>query len=51
MITARYEPDGGAQRAADASGRTLQATYKALYRIRKALFDCVTLRTAEDHDR
>jgi RNA polymerase sigma-70 factor (ECF subfamily) len=47
MITARYEPGGGAKRAADASGRTLQATYKALYRIRKALFDCVTLRIAE----
>jgi RNA polymerase sigma-70 factor (ECF subfamily) len=47
MITARYETGGGAEQAADASGRTLQATYKALYRIRKALFDCVTLRTSE----
>jgi RNA polymerase sigma-70 factor, ECF subfamily len=51
MIAARYEPGGGAQRAADASGRTLQATYKALYRIRKALFDCVTLRVAEGENR
>lgn len=47
MVTARYEPGGGAKQAADASGRTIQATYKALYRIRKALFDCVTLRVAE----
>jgi RNA polymerase sigma-70 factor (ECF subfamily) len=47
MIMARYEPGGGAKQAADASGRTIQATYKALYRIRRALFDCVTLRVAE----
>ena len=49
MVMARYEPGGGAKRAADASGRTIQATYKALYRIRKALFDCVSLRVAEDN--
>ncbi len=48
MIAARYEPGGGAERAASASGRTIQATYKALYRIRKALFDCVTLRVREE---
>ena len=47
MIMARYELNGGAKRAADASGRTIGATYKALYRIRKALFDCVTLQVAE----
>ena len=47
MVTARYEPGGDAKRASEASGRTLQATYKALYRLRKALFDCVTLRLAE----
>lgn len=47
MIAARYEPGGGPRQAAGASGRTLQAAYKALYRIRKALFDCVTLRLAE----
>lgn len=47
MITARYEDGGGVEKAADASGRSLPATYKALYRIRKALMDCVTLRTAE----
>ena len=47
MILARYEPGGGVQRAAEVSGRSLGATYKALYRIRKALFDCVTLRVAQ----
>jgi RNA polymerase sigma-70 factor (ECF subfamily) len=47
MVTARYEPGGDAKQAAEVSGRTIQATYKALYRIRKALFDCVTLRIAE----
>ncbi len=47
LILARYEPGASVQRAASASGRTLQAAYKALYRIRRALFDCVTLRIAE----
>jgi RNA polymerase sigma-70 factor (ECF subfamily) len=47
MIMARYESGGDTGRAAQASGRTIQATYKALYRIRKALFDCVTLRMAD----
>lgn len=51
MIAARYEPGGDSQRAAGASGRSLQAAYKALYRIRKALFDCVTLRVAEESAR
>lgn len=51
MITARYEPDGGVERAARVTGRSRQATYKALYRIRKALFDCVTLRVAKDSAR
>jgi len=40
-----------AERAAAASGRKLQAAYKSLYRIRKALFDCVTLRLAEGDSR
>jgi RNA polymerase sigma-70 factor (ECF subfamily) len=48
MIMARYEPGGSVDRAAKACGRSLQATYKALYRIRKALFDCVSLRVAEE---
>jgi len=48
MILARYEPGGSVDRAARTCGRSLQATYKALYRIRKALFDCVSLRVAEE---
>lgn len=51
MITVRYEPDGGIERAAGVTGRSLPATYKALCRIRKALFDCVTLRVTEDSAR
>ena len=51
MLTARYEPQGSVKLAAGVSGRTLPTTYKALYRIRKALFDCVTLRTAEETSR
>lgn len=51
MITARYEPCGSAKRAAEASGRSLQAAYRALFRIRKALYDCVTLRIAEGFGR
>jgi RNA polymerase sigma-70 factor (ECF subfamily) len=47
MVMARYEPDGDVRRAAETSDRTQQATCKALYRIRMAVFDCVTLRVAE----
>ena len=49
MIVSRYEPGGGVDEAAKASGRSLVATYKALGRIRKLLLDCVSnqLMTAE----
>ena len=43
-VLARYELGGGVKAAAEASGRTFQATYKALYRIRKGLFDCIVQR-------
>ena len=42
MIVTRYEPGGGVKEAARCSGRSLVATYKALGRIRKMLFDCVS---------
>ncbi len=42
MIITRYEPGGGVEEAAQRSGRSLQATYKALMRIRKLLHDCVS---------
>lgn len=47
MLLVRHEPGGNVERAAQLTGRTVQAAYKALYRIRKLLFDCVTLRLAE----
>lgn len=42
LVLARYEPGGGVADAARRSGRSLVATYKALARIRKLLFDCVS---------
>lgn len=41
MILTRYESDGGVERAALVSGRSLQAAYKALMRIKQVLHDCV----------
>lgn len=42
LVLARYAPDGGVEEAASRSGRSRVAAYKALGRIRKLLFDCVT---------
>jgi RNA polymerase sigma-70 factor (ECF subfamily) len=42
MVLTRYEPGGGVEEAARRSGRSLEAAYKALTRIRKLLFDCVS---------
>ncbi|MBI4661553.1 MAG: sigma-70 family RNA polymerase sigma factor [Verrucomicrobia bacterium] len=42
LILTRYEPGGGVQAAAQRTGRSLVAAYKALTRIRKLLQDCVT---------
>ena len=42
LVLTRYEPGNGVEEAARASGRSLEAAYKALTRIRKSLFDCVT---------
>lgn len=41
MILTRYESEGGVERAALVSGRSLQAAYKALMRIKQVLHDCV----------
>jgi RNA polymerase sigma-70 factor (ECF subfamily) len=48
LVLVRHEPGGNVERAAQVSGRSLLAAYKALQRIRKALFDCVTLRLIEE---
>src|SRR5262245_14084905 len=44
FLLARYEPGCGVREAARRSGRSMAAAYKALTRIRKLLFDCVTHR-------
>ena len=42
LVLVRYEPGSGVEEAARTSGRSIEAAYKALTRIRKLLFDCVT---------
>jgi len=42
LVLTRYERGANVTEAARDSGRSLEAAYKALARIRKALFDCVT---------
>lgn len=42
MVLLRYEPGIGVEEAARRSGRSMDAAYKALNRIRTLLFDCVT---------
>lgn len=42
LVLTRYEPGCGVEEAARRSGRSLDAAYKALMRIRKLLFDCVS---------
>lgn len=42
FLMTRYEPGCGVREAARRSGRSMSAAYKALTRIRKLLFDCVT---------
>ena len=42
LVLTRYEPGCGVELAAQRSGRSLEAAYKALGRIRKLLFDCVS---------
>lgn len=42
LVLTRYEDGQGVEAAARRTGRTLEAAYRALNRIRKLLFDCVT---------
>lgn len=46
LVLTRYEPGANVQEAARCSGRSLEAAYKALFRIRRLLFDCVSHRVA-----
>jgi RNA polymerase sigma-70 factor (ECF subfamily) len=41
LVLTRYEGNQNVEEAARRSGRTLEAAYRALNRIRKLLFDCV----------
>lgn len=47
LVLTRYEPGSGVPEAARRSGRSLEAAYKALARIRKLLFDCVSHQVAD----
>ena len=42
LVLTRYEPGCGVEQAAQRSGRSIEAAYKALGRIRKMLLDCVS---------
>ena len=42
FVLTRYEPGCGVEQAAQRSGRSIEAAYKALGRIRKMLLDCVS---------
>lgn len=48
LVLSRYESGAGVEEAARRSGRSLEAAYKALGRIRKLLLDCVTNRLATE---
>ena len=48
MVLTRYEPGVSVEEAAQQSGRSLVAAYKALGRIRKLLFDCVSNQLATE---
>jgi RNA polymerase sigma-70 factor, ECF subfamily len=46
LVEARYQQGATVASAAQRNGRSLEATYKALARIRRALYECVSQRTA-----
>ena len=47
LVLTRYEPGSGVAEAAKRSGRSRDAAYKALNRLRKVLHDCVTNELAQ----
>ena len=48
LVLTRYEPGCGVELAAQRSGRSLEAAYKALGRIRKLLLDCISHQLATE---
>jgi len=51
LLMTRYEPGSGVEQAAKRSGRSLEAAYKALARLRKLLLDCVSLQLSMEEAR
>lgn len=49
LVVTRYEPGGSVAAAAQCTGRSIVAAYKALTRIRKLLQDCVTHQLDTEH--
>jgi RNA polymerase sigma-70 factor (ECF subfamily) len=49
LLLTRYEPGYGVAEAAERTGRSMDAAYKALNRLRKLLHDCVTHALAQAH--
>lgn len=49
LVLTRYEPGRGVAEAAARSGRSRDAAYKALNRLRKLLHDCVTHELEQSH--
>jgi RNA polymerase sigma-70 factor (ECF subfamily) len=47
LLEARYEEGGSVETAAERNGRSLEAAYKALARIRRVLLECVNRETME----
>ena len=48
LLLTRYEPGSGVEEAAQRSGRSLVAAYKALARLRKLHLDCVTNQLSQE---
>lgn len=49
LVLTRYEPGCGVAEAAQRTGRSMEAAYKALNRLRKLLHDCVTHTLGQSH--
>jgi len=50
LVLGRYEAGASVEAVAQRTGRSLDAAYKALYRIRKMLFDCVSNQAATEQE-
>lgn len=48
FLMARYDSEGNLDRAAQVAGRSKEAAYKALQRLRRALRDCVYLQVSSN---